>query len=322
MELLLGLLNENQDNIRQFLKLNGLSELLKIKANIPSPSKLMNDLATLVMSLVEEPNLVMSTLEARIKTYITQRNKQIADIPLSEFINFFKNQYPKAQRQLMEVVQKLCIIYAKEADPVIKTAKQKRSKGQKKKITKEPSKIEEKDEKKTNKVLASFLGAAASGGKPVQAEIVQRRFIKLKNNIEVGKLECVKKSSDKRKQKATDEIDLVDLNQATPYTPSSSISSVLNILIEEIIRSFNEKITICQTQANKETSKNPGLFPYHALIKVLALICHEYPLLLPYILNYNCAQLLSKDKNSQVPLLQKYANQSNFTFLVVLPQSN
>ena len=313
IELLLGLLNENQDNIRQFLKLNGLSELLKIKAYTTSPTKLMDDLTTLIMSLVDETNLVMSTLEARIKTYITQRAKQIADIPLTEFINFFKNQYPKAQKQLMEVVQKLCIIYAKEADPIVKTAEQKNSKGKKKRSKKEQSKAEEKGEK--NKVLASFLGAAASSGKPAQTEVIQRRFIKLKSNIEIGKLECAKKSSEKRKQKATDEIDLTDSNQTAPYTPSSSISLVLNILIEEIIRSFNEKIAICQNQANKEAPKNSGLFPYHALIKVLALLCHEYPLLLPYILNYNCAQLLSKDKNSQIPLLQKYANQSTFTFL-------
>ncbi len=161
-------------------------------------------------------------------------------------------------------------------------------------------------------------------------ELINRRFIKLKSGAEVGKVECTRKAaaSDKKKQlsatmKSTDEMELsldTSHTQSQVYTPSATVSQVLSVLIEAFVRNFNDLISEC-TDEKKVVVVTSEVFPYQTLLKVLALLCSEHPLLLLYILNYNCAPFLnaSKDKKSQAkPLpsfLEKYAEKGTFTFL-------
>jgi len=320
LELLSIFLSESQENTRNFIKLNGLTEILKVRAETADPSQFLNDLAVLFINLIEEPNLVLATIEARVKTYISQRSKQgNTDIPMVEFIRQFQNLYPRHQKLVVEAIQKICIIYAKEPDPIKEKPKAEKKKKRK---AAEKSKSPEADKPKSpeKKDLKSvFLSSQAVPLKMTDAEKAQRRFIKLKDTAEIGKIECSKKSAtaaEKKKNKSTEEVDLAEPHHSLPFTPSQGVSQVLNVLIENIVSSFDAKVSEYATQEKPNLAlEQKEVFPYTSLIQVLALLCHEHPLLVPYVLNYNCAGLIAKDKDLSLPLFKRLAERTTLSFL-------
>ena len=313
IELLLGLLNENQDNKRQFLKQNGLNELLKLRSETSNDNQFLNEIVILFVNLIEEPNLVLASLEGKVKTYLSQKALQTPDIPLADFTNYFKNLSSRHRKLMVEVIQKVCVVYAKEPDPV--KHKSKKKKAEKEKKEKEEKEVKFRSRSRSPKKKESKTTALLAGSKqPEASEGLAKRFIKLKDSADVGKVECLRKSEKKKKASVEEEVDLAEINQNLPFKPSENISQVLNILIENIVQNFNTTVTKLQSEKT-----NPSLvkeiFHYRTLLKVLALLCTEHPLLLPYVLNYNCSKLLADINETQLPLLTKYKERTHFSFL-------
>jgi len=316
LELLSIFLSESQENTRSFIRLNGLTEILKVRAETADPYQFLNDLSVLFINLIEEPNLVLATIEARVKTFMSQRSKQGTDIPMVEFIRQFQNLYPRHQKLVVEAIQKICIIYAKEPDPIKEKPKKEKTKRKKTDKSKSPDTGAPKSPEKKD-LKSVFLSSTAAVTKMTDAEKAQRRFIKLKDTAEIGKIECSKRptTADKKKNRSTEEVDLAEPQQSLPFTPSQGVSQVLNVLIENIVSSFDTKISQYAQDKSLASIDHKEIFPYSSLIQVLALLCHEHPLLVPYVLNYNCAGLIAKDKELALPLFKKLAERSSLSFL-------
>jgi len=268
-------LQEGSDNCKTFINKKGLQEILKMKTLNANPNLFIEDISSIVMSLIEENSLITATLESRIKAFLTQQSKKIKDVPLNSFMNHFKSYYTRNQKLILDVVQKLCVLYTNES--------------------------EKPEEKKTSKKRVD------------PKSVADNRFIKLKPTVELSKLHCLKKVSDRKSQKPTSEIDLSEgsPSQLVAYTPSSIITQALGAIIDSIVVDFsNEFISTVKETEPTHTS----LLPYHILIKILLLICSRYPLLLTNVFTYNCAALIPKEA-SDVPLLRNFVDKSNFTFL-------
>mmetsp|Transcript_22326 Transcript_22326/g.19207 ORF Transcript_22326/g.19207 Transcript_22326/m.19207 type:complete len:134 (-) Transcript_22326:6705-7106(-) len=69
------------------------------------------------MPMIEESQLITATIEQRIKAYFNPAtNKSGQPILLSAFMTHFKNYYQISQKVMVDIVQKLCIIYGKEPE--------------------------------------------------------------------------------------------------------------------------------------------------------------------------------------------------------------
>lgn len=142
-------LREKPENLRFFIKNKGFEEILNLYLPSKGAEYYLNDVASIFMIFLEDNRLQLATIESKVKAYLYKTSKVHKDIPLAQFISYFKDIYVSDNNLLMDVLKKICVIYSNEAGAAI-------------------------EEKK---------GKDDSKGIKENSELVSKRFIKLKSDI-------------------------------------------------------------------------------------------------------------------------------------------